>query len=76
LLERLLGYLGGLTLWCLVLGPVNRLGRDLTTLGELGLVAGLLAALALAWIHWRRRRGPELVGPPDPARTATGVRAT
>ncbi len=59
-LERTLGYFIGIALWCLILGPANRLGSDLAFIGGASLAATLLCALAA--ISLRRRHQREAAG--------------
>ena len=67
-LQRLLGYFAGITVWCLVIGPANRLGSDLTPIGEAGLAVVLLCAPLLLWLHLRRQRAA--AGVPAPVHGA------
>ncbi|HAZ60587.1 MAG TPA: hypothetical protein DCY89_03320 [Gammaproteobacteria bacterium] len=55
-LERTLGYFIGIALWCLVLGPDNRLDSDLVFSGSATLAAILLCALVAISLHRRGQR--------------------
>jgi len=69
LVERLLGYCAGLAIWCLVVGSANRLGGDLTPIGEAGLLFVLLCTPLLLWPPLRRWRGA--AGADDTATSAS-----